>query len=1040
MEQLKSFGRELTMGTHMGSSKEFLDLVKAIGEAKSKAEEDRITSSEIETLKKKIGEPDVSKKRMREYIIRLVYIEMLGHDASFGYIHAVKMTHDDNLLLKKTGYLAVTLFLDENHDLIILIVNTIQKDLKSDNHLVVCAALGAVCKLINEETVPAVLPQVIELMNHPKEMVRKKAVMALHRFLQRSVASVSHVIPRFRQVLCDKDPSVMSAALCVLHELIASDAAPYKNLTGSFVSILKQVAESRLPSVYNYHKTPAPFIQIKLLKILALLGLGDKGVSEHMYAILADVLKRADSGITIGNAILYECICTVTSIYPNTKLLVTCAEITSRLLKSESHNLKYVGIDALGRVVKINPDFANEHQLAVIDCLEDPDDTLKRKTLDLLYKMTKPANVEVIVERMIQYMRGVQDVHTKTEITAQIVELAERFAPTNIWYLQTMNAVFELSGDLVQPKVAHDLMRLIAEGSGEDDEESDSLLRTSAVESYLKLLEEPKLPSVLLQVICWVLGEYGTADGAHSAVDIIARLCDIAEGHSSDNVVRGYVISAITKVVAFEIGAGRRPKLMPEVRSLIEELSASHSTDLQQRAYELQSMLGLTPSVVAAVMPLDASCEDIEADKKLAFLDQFVSEALRRGAQPYIPEGQRLGSGSVPFSGADSAPMPQERSLRFEAYGPPPTSSSMALVPSAPHPHDGNGVTNHAVALQPSSSSLAGPYGSNRPLPAVEAAKSGPESTRLKLDGVQKKWGRPLYTPATATSAGSSGGPSGSSSDARHNGPDTDGLPGEVERSAVPSEPPSSSRYLERKKQQQAEISAEKQALAASLFGGRAAAAAAPGDAKRAAGAKAGPHRAAATKSQPNSRPSSTGKSAPSSSLQVAISAAAPAPVAAQPAPDLLDFSDSASTALSAPAAAVVTDPFQQLEGLLDVVGPNATPAPAPAPAAMGPGSDLLGTAAAGDVSVLPVHDHAGAPPSGSSGDLQAVEGLPTLGVDSQRLSHSLSGTSASSPGSGAKKGIDSSVALQKDAVSRQVGVVTSTGGANPELFKDIWS
>ena len=44
-----------------------------------------------------------------------------------------------------------------------------------------------------------------------------------------------------------------------------------------------------------------------------------------------------------------------------------------------------------------------------------------------------------------------------------------------------MNQVFELAGDLVSTKVAHDLMRLLAKGAGEDDEEADSLLGSSAV-------------------------------------------------------------------------------------------------------------------------------------------------------------------------------------------------------------------------------------------------------------------------------------------------------------------------------------------------------------------------------------------------------------------------------------------------------------------------------------------------------------------------------------------------------------------------------
>lgn len=49
---------------------------------------------------------------------------------------------------------------------------------------------------------------------------------------------------------------------------------------------------------------------------------------------------------------------------------MTVPKSLAKHMQSDSHNLKYMGIDGLGRLIKISPDIAEQHQLAVIDCLE----------------------------------------------------------------------------------------------------------------------------------------------------------------------------------------------------------------------------------------------------------------------------------------------------------------------------------------------------------------------------------------------------------------------------------------------------------------------------------------------------------------------------------------------------------------------------------------------------------------------------------------------------------------------------------------------
>ncbi len=61
------------------------------------------------------------------------------------------------------------------------------------------------------------------------------------------------------------------------------------------VNILKQIVDHRLHRDYDYHRLPAPWIQIKLLQILAILGKEDKVTSEAMLDTLREAMQVCTS-------------------------------------------------------------------------------------------------------------------------------------------------------------------------------------------------------------------------------------------------------------------------------------------------------------------------------------------------------------------------------------------------------------------------------------------------------------------------------------------------------------------------------------------------------------------------------------------------------------------------------------------------------------------------------------------------------------------------------------------------------------------------
>ena len=349
------------------------------------------------------------------------------------------------------------------------------------------------------------------------------------------------------------------------------------------------------------------------------MGRGDQEASEHMYEVLMEVIRRADSGINIGYAILFEAVKTISGIYPNRTLLDQAGSTIGRFISSENPNLKYIGIKALMMIVRDYPKYASEHQVAVIRCINQEsthnDDTLKRKTLELLHRMTNPHNVEFIVEKLLENLQNTNDDSFRTELVSRITQCAERYAPSNSWYIFSMIRIFEIAGDKVTTETSQTLMQLIAEGSGEEDEELDEQMRFDAVENFVDLLfqidekgegeTDVNVSSLLIQTMSWVLGEYSYLSEMAEQEEILHKLANLCKNkmqdyetiqsqlhkkdgqgiQDSEGDEREYLVGAMMKIVA-QIG-----HCPPSISHLISHLKGSLSVNLHQKCNEFLNLL-----------------------------------------------------------------------------------------------------------------------------------------------------------------------------------------------------------------------------------------------------------------------------------------------------------------------------------------------------------------------------------------------------------------------------------------------------------------
>jgi len=193
--------------------------------------------------------------------------------------------------------------------------------------------------------------------------------------------------------------------------------------------------------------------------------------------------------------------------------------------------------------------------------------------------MTNKQNVEPIVDRLLNYLKEAPiEAGNRKDLVHKISSLGEKFAPNQNWYVRNMNKLFEIGGDQITMQLTNKFIWSISEYERDENGEK---FRDSTIKIYLKILKKnPNIPDALMQVIAWILGEYGSAHSDRTKIQAILNLLSqFSYGTFESERTRACILLALTRLhsaLEFENN--------DYVQQIMDDYATSRFLEVQQRA------------------------------------------------------------------------------------------------------------------------------------------------------------------------------------------------------------------------------------------------------------------------------------------------------------------------------------------------------------------------------------------------------------------------------------------------------------------------
>ncbi|XP_055712211.1 AP-3 complex subunit delta [Phlebotomus papatasi] len=416
--------------------KNLTDLVRGI--RNNKDNEAKYIAQCIEEIKLELRQDNINVKC--NAVSKLTYIQMLGYDISWAGFNIIEVMSSPKFTCKRVGYLAASQCFHPDSELLMLTTNMVRKDLNSQSQYDAGVALSGLSCFISADLSRDLANDIMTLMSSTKPYLRMKAVLMMYKVFLRYPEALKPAFPKLKEKLEDPDPGVQSAAVNVICELARKNPKNYLSLAPIFFKLMTT-------STNNW-------MLIKIIKLFGALTPLEPRLGKKLIEPLTNLIHS-----TSAMSLLYECINTVIAVLisissgmPNHSASIQlCVQKLRILIEDSDQNLKYLGLLAMSKILKTHPKSVQAHKDLILACLDDKDESIRLRALDLLYGMVSKKNLMEIVKRLLGHMERAEGSTYRDELLFKVIEICSQGSyqyVTNFeWYLTVLVELIQLEAN-----------------------------------------------------------------------------------------------------------------------------------------------------------------------------------------------------------------------------------------------------------------------------------------------------------------------------------------------------------------------------------------------------------------------------------------------------------------------------------------------------------------------------------------------------------------------------------------------------------------